>query len=191
MMKDGEDLMSCLSWVSCRYVITIYDIMKFFAERSKSWRVNLNQNSWVHITLVTKIKKRICSIFKLRAGASKTSHVCPVPGKFRQIVSLAQFQPYSKLIIDFREGFKKKSWNFPIGGGGGPKIKKNPTFPKTVPFYLECHDSARNVIKFFWPYVPPPPSPQPPPILLLPYIDPYVHGSLPIYSNCNIHHDLK
>ena len=32
-----------------------------------------------------------------------------------------------------REGLKK--WNFPIGGGGGPKIKKRfPTFPKTVPF---------------------------------------------------------
>ena len=27
----------------------------------------------------------------------------------------------------------------------------------------------------------------PPPILLLPYIELYVHGSLPIYSNCNIH----
>ena len=85
-----------------------------------------------------------------------------------------------------REGFKKKKLEFSNRGGRGSEKKKNPTFPKTVPFYLECHDSARNVIKIFWPYVPPPP----PPILLLPYIDPYVHGSLPIYSNCNIHHDL-
>ena len=49
-----------------------------------------------------------------------------------------------------REGFKK-SWNFLMGGGRfeGSENKKIPTFPKTVPFYLECHDSARNVIKFF------------------------------------------
>ena len=41
---------------------------------------------------------------------------------------------------------KKKRLEFSNrGGGGGSKIKKNPTFPKTVPFYLECHDSARNV----------------------------------------------
>ena len=87
-----------------------------------------------------------------------------------------------------REGFKKKLEFSNRGRGRGSENKKkipNLTFPKTVPFYLECHDSARNVIKFFWPYVPPLP------ILLLPYIEPYVHGSLPIYSNCNIHHDLK
>ena len=86
---------------------------------------------------------------------------------------------------------KKKKLEFSNRGGRGSENKKKiPTFPKTVPFYLECHDSARNVIKFFWPYVPPPPPPPPPPILLLPYIDPYVHGSLPIYSNFNVHNDL-
>ena len=36
----------------------------------------------------------------------------------------------------FREGFKKKSWNFPIGGGGGPKIKKNSNFSKNSAFLL-------------------------------------------------------
>ena len=87
-------------------------------------------------------------------------------------------------IVD-PKGRVKKKLDISNIGGGGQKITRNPTFPKTVPFYLECHDSARNVIKIFWPYLPPPP------ILLLPYIDPYVHGSLPIYSNCNIHHDLK
>ena len=51
---------------------------------------------------------------------------------------------------------RKKKLEFSKRGGGGPKIKKNPTFPKPVPCYLECHDSARNVIKIFWPYVPPP-----------------------------------
>ena len=88
--------------------------------------------------------------------------------------------------IQLGKGSKKKLEFSNRGGRGSENKKKFPTFPKTVPFYLECHDSARNVIKFFWPYVPPPP-----PILLLPYIDPYVHGSLPIYSNFNIHHDLK
>ena len=152
MMKDREDLMSCLSWVSCRYVITIYDIMKFFAERSKSWRVNLSQNSWVHITLATKIKKRICSIFKLRAGASKTSHVGPVPGKFRQIFSLAQFQPYSKLIIDFREGFKKKKLEFSnfVGDPLSPLKLENIHFLKLragAPTSRFCMSLCRSVKK--------------------------------------------
>ena len=53
---------------------------------------------------------------------------------------------------------KKKVGIFQQGGEGPENKKKIPTFPKTVPFYLECHDSARNVIKFFWPYVVPPPT---------------------------------
>ena len=51
---------------------------------------------------------------------------------------------------------QKKKLEFSNRGGRGSENKKKiPTFPKTVPFYLECHDSARNVIKNFWPYVPP------------------------------------
>ena len=52
--------------------------------------------------------------------------------------------------IVLREGLKKR-WNFPKVGGRGSKNKKKTTFPKTVHFYLECHNSARNVIKFFGP----------------------------------------
>ena len=51
---------------------------------------------------------------------------------------------------------KKKVGIYQYGGGRGSENKKKfPTFPKTVPFYLECHDSARNVIQNFWPFVPP------------------------------------
>ena len=65
---------------------------------------------------------------------------------------------FLEIIILIREGFKKKKKKLEFsnrGGRGSENKKKIPTFPKTVPFYLECHDSARNVIKFFLPYVPP------------------------------------
>ena len=56
--------------------------------------------------------------------------------------------------LDTKGRVKKK---LEISNRGCGSEKKNPTFPKTVSFYLECHDSARNVIKDFCLYVTPPP----------------------------------
>ena len=67
--------------------------------------------------------------------------------------------------IVLREGLKKKL-EFSKRGREGVRKKKFQLFQK------QCHSTQNAMIQ------------------LLPYIDPYVHGNLPIYSNCNIHHDL-
>ena len=111
------------------------------------------------------------------------------PNKLSNVLHI-EFKPMTLLNCYVREGFKKKKLEFSNRGGGGPKIKKNSNFSKNSAILLRMPWFSEKCNKKILALCTPPPHTHTQ-ILLLPYIDPYVHGSLPMYSNCNIYHDVN